>query len=96
MVNFLKVKFSVDVSTNFFRVRVRAPRLFTDFRVPEWACRVSNSIVKGSKVTMGYRNGRWFVQSVLLPKTKVKGIREAKKYAREIVRKIENIKGLVW
>lgn len=92
----MRKKFSVDVSANFFRVRVRDPRQFSDFRIPEWARRVSGSVVKGSKVTMGYRSGKWFVQSVLLPKKEVKGVNDAKEYAKQIVRKIENVKGLVW
>lgn len=80
----------VDETPTFFRVRMRQPGRFVTCRVPEWAMKVSESVSKGSKVTM-CRNakGEWKVQSVLIKKGFGKTKRDAKSLGIKIRNKIE-------
>lgn len=81
---------AVDETPTFFRVRMRQPRRFVTHRVPAWAMTVSESISKGSKVTMGQRkDGTWAVQSVMIRKGAGKTKRTAKSLAIRIRNKIE-------
>ncbi len=64
-----------DATSNYYRVRFRDPKDFTNFRVPAWAARAANTIglryydVIGSKITMGQdAEGSWSVQSVMIPR----------------------------
>jgi len=86
----------IDITENFYRVRIREPRIFTEFRIPQWAGRIADKICSGSKVAMGRKGKEWKVQSILIPRKQVKTKRQALKYAKQIFRKIEQTKGLVW
>jgi len=64
-----------DATSNYYRVRFRDPKDFTNFRVPAWAARAANTIgskyydVRGSKITMGQDSeGSWSIQSVMIPR----------------------------
>ena len=85
----------IDVTENFYRVRIREPRIFTEFRIPQWAGKVADKICSGSKVTVGRKGKEWKVQSILIPR---KGVTKAQalRYAKQILKKIEYTKGLVW
>jgi len=85
-----------DVTTNFYRVRFRDPKDFDNFRVPEWAARAANTIglkyydVQGSKITMGLTiNGKWKIQSVMIPKRSDMEPEQAIKIANHIQDRLE-------
>lgn len=75
----------VEETRDYFRVRQRPPSQFTQFRTPEWATHVADSISQGSKIVMGRTTkGEWKIQSVIIRKRK--GIGESK--ARALAKKI--------
>ncbi len=85
-----------DATANFYRVRFRDPKDFDNFRVPEWAARAANTIglkyydVQGSKITMGLTtNGKWKIQSVMVPKRSHIEPEQAIKIANHIQDRIE-------
>jgi len=86
----------VDETSNYYRVRFRDPKEFTNFRVPVWAARAANSIgckyydVKGSKITMGQTaEGKWKIQSVMIPNNSFVNPKEAAIIANHIQDRIE-------
>lgn len=82
---------TVEKTDEYYHVRYRQPDDFSDIRTPDWAERPAGSVMEGSEVRMGKREGSddWEVQSVLVP---TEGIddSEAKRRANEIVEKIES------
>lgn len=84
----------VDVPEDgdFYHVRVRQPGRFDKIRTPAWARRVSGDISKNSQVKMGRSkdSGRWFVQAVLIERTRGKSEADARRLARRIVAEIED------
>ena len=85
----------VDATENFYRIRIREPRQFSEMRIPEWAHRVAESVIKNAKITMGKKGKEWKVQSILIPRKNISKA-EALRYAKQIFKKIEATKGLVW
>jgi len=86
----------VDETSNYYRVRFRDPKEFTNFRVPAWAARAANSIgakyydVSGSKITMGQTaEGKWKIQSVMIPNNSFVNPKEAAIIANHIQDRIE-------
>ena len=86
----------VDETSNYYRVRFRDPKDFTNFRVPAWAARAANSIgakyydVRGSKITMGQtKEGGWKIQSVMVPNNSFVNPKEAAIIANHIQDRIE-------
>lgn len=73
----------------FWAIRIRDPKLFAEFRVPDWASKVSDLISKGSKITMGRykKSKKWGIQRILIDKkfTKTK----AQSLAKLIKKRIE-------
>jgi hypothetical protein len=86
----------VDATSNYYRVRFRDPKDFSNFRVPAWAARAANSIgvkyydVRGSKITMGQTNqGEWKIQSIMIPNNSFVNPKEAAVIANHIQDRIE-------
>ena len=86
----------VDETSNYYRVRFRDPKDFTNFRVPAWAARAANSIgakyydVRGSKITMGQtKEGGWKIQSVMVQNNSFVNPKEAAIIANHIQDRIE-------
>ena len=86
----------VDETSNYYRVRFRDPKDFTNFRVPAWAARAANSIgvkyydVRGSKITMGQTaEGKWKIQSIMIPNNSFVNPKEAAIIANHIQDRIE-------
>ena len=86
----------VDETSNYYRVRFRDPKDFTNFRVPAWAARAANTIgakyydVRGSKITMGQtKEGGWKIQSVMVPNNSFVNPKEAAIIANHIQDRIE-------
>ena len=85
-----------DATSNYYRVRFRDPKDFTNFRVPAWAARAAKTIgrkyydVRGSKVTMGQdMQGSWSVQSVMIPRHSHVSPEDALKIANHIQDRLE-------
>ena len=85
-----------DATSNYYRVRFRDPKDFTNFRVPEWASRAANTIgmkyydVIGSKITMGQdTEGSWSIQSVMIPRHSYVSPEDALKIANHIQDRLE-------
>ena len=85
-----------DATSNYYRVRFRDPKDFTNFRVPEWASRAANTIgmkyydVIGSKITMGQdTEGSWSIQSVMIPRHSYVSPKDALKIANHIQDRLE-------
>ena len=81
----------VEQSEDFYHVRFRDPDEFDSIRTPDWAKSPAESVVEGSEVRTGHREGGddWVVQSVLVPVSAVDDESEARDQATEIVSKIE-------
>jgi len=85
-----------DATANYYRVRFRDPKSFSNFRVPEWASRAANTIgrkyydVRGSKITMGQdTQGSWSIQSVMIPRNSYVSPEDALKIANHIQDRLE-------
>mgnify|MGYP001034947376 CR=1 FL=1 len=80
-----------EKTKNYYKIRVRDPEQFEDFRIPDWAEIVANSVCKGAKVVTGKLKSSddWAFQSVLIPRVKGRSKKDAVKSAREIVEKVE-------
>jgi len=85
-----------DATANYYRVRFRDPKSFSNFRVPEWASRAANTIgrkyydVRGSKITMGQdMQGSWSIQSVMIPRNSYVSPEDALKIANHIQDRLE-------
>ena len=85
-----------DATANYYRVRFRDPKSFSNFRVPEWASRAANTIgrkyydVRGSKITMGQdMQGSWSIQSVMIPRNNYVSPEDALRIANHIQDRLE-------
>ncbi len=85
-----------DATANYYRVRFRDPKSFSNFRVPEWASRAANTIgrkyydVRGSKITMGQdMQGSWSIQSVMIPRNNHVSPEDALRIANHIQDRLE-------
>ena len=85
-----------DETANYYRVRFRDPKSFSNFRVPEWASRAANTIgrkyydVRGSKITMGQdTQGSWSIQSVMIPRNNYVSPEDALRIANHIQDRLE-------
>ncbi|MFC5970944.1 hypothetical protein ACFPYI_06320 [Halomarina salina] len=81
----------VERTEEFYHVRFRDPDEFDEIRTPDWARSPAESVVQGSEVRTGHREGGddWVVQSVLLPTDAVDDEAEARDRATEITSKID-------
>jgi len=81
----------VDVTENYYRCRQRDPNLFAKLRYPEYARRIADKQIKGSRVITGRlkRSKKWVVQSVLIPRKRGMNRERAVKAARRIKKKVE-------
>lgn len=79
----------VHEDVNFYRVRFETPKGVEMCAIPAWAMVVAESVSKDSKVTTCKKDGKWFVENVLITK-KFHTEAEARRLAIRIVEKIEN------
>ena len=81
----------VDQSEDFYHVRFRDPDEFDSVRTPDWAKSPAGSVVEGSEVRTGHKEGGddWVIQSVLVPVSAVDDESEARDRATDIASKIE-------
>lgn len=82
---------TVEESDDYYHVRFRDPDDYSDIRTPDWAEEPAGSVVEGSEVRTGKKEGSddWEVQSVLIPR-KGHDRDDAEKQANEILEKIES------
>lgn len=82
---------TVEESDQYYHVRYRDPDDYSEIRTPDWADNASDSVVEGSEVRTGKKEGSddWEVQSVLIPR-EGHDRDEAEEQADEIVEKIES------
>jgi len=73
----------VDITSSYYRFRQKSPKGVTECAVPEWGVKMAESVKAGAKITTCKKDGKWFIQSIMIPKTGVKSS-EAKKFANEI------------
>jgi len=80
----------VEKEDQYIHIRFNDPDRFETIRTPDWADKVSDSVLKGSEVRMGKLEGSddWTVQSVLIRKEV--GEEQACEQAKEIVEKIQS------
>jgi len=88
---YLKQGGKADITPNYYRFRQQSPKGVTECAVPDWAVKVAESVKKGAKITTCKKDGKWFIQSILIPKEGVKP-GEAKKLAEEIKNKFSRKK----
>ncbi len=81
---------TVERGDDYVHVRFRDPDRYDEIRTPEWAETPAESVVEGSEVRTGKREGTddWEVQSVLIPADRAED--GAGSQARAIVEKIES------
>lgn len=80
-----------DITKNYYRFRQHSPKGVAECAVPEWAQKVAEATKKGAKITTCKKDGKWFVQSIMIPKEGVKAA-EAKRMAEEIKSKFSRKK----
>jgi len=80
-----------DRTPNYYRFRQASPKGVSECAVPEWATKVAEATKKGAKITTCKKDGKWFIQSILIPKEGVKP-GEAKKLRDEIKAKFSRKK----
>lgn len=73
----------VDVTENFYRFRQASPSGVTQCAVPKWAQKAAESVKKGAKITTCKKDGKWFIQNIMIPKDGVNA-KQARSYASEI------------
>lgn len=72
-------------------VRFRPPSQFERIRTPAWAQNVAESVSEGAQVTTGRTPaGNWLTQSVRIEAGFGKDRNDARRLARQIVRKVES------
>lgn len=81
----------VDITPNYYRFRIRSPKDVATCAVPAWATKVAESVNKGSKITTCKKDGKWFVQSIMIDKNKTSESK-ARKDAHKILDKFEKRK----
>lgn len=74
----------------YWHIRFKNPSKYKEFRVPDWAAKVANSIYPDAQVTMGYDKdaNKWELQKVMIPIT-VDDEQLVKKLAEDIACKID-------
>ncbi|SFG73636.1 hypothetical protein SAMN04488063_2831 [Halopelagius inordinatus] len=84
---------TVEEGDDYYHVRYADPDEFDTIRTPDWAANAAESVVEGSEVRTGHKDGGgdddWETQSVLVPVDEVDDEDEAKSAAEDIVEKIK-------
>lgn len=80
---------AIETDDDGVRVRYADPEEFETIRTPNWAETAANSVIEGSELRMGKRNGSdgWEPQSVLIPEPT--DVDQARRQADEILQRIE-------
>ena len=81
----------VDITSNYYRFRQHSPKGVTECAVPQWAQKVAEATKEGAKITTCKKDGKWFVQSIMIPKDGV-NVSKARKMANEIKSKFSRKK----
>jgi len=89
---YMKKGGKVDITSNYYRFRQHSPKGVSECAVPSWAQKVAEATKSGAKITTCKKDGKWFVQSIMIPKDGVKTSSEARKLAEEIKSKFSRKK----
>ena len=80
---------------NFYRVSFRDASQYSNFATPEWATRAAQTMgikyyqTPNCKIVMGYKNGKWEIQAVLVPNTENMTKQKALKIGNHMQDRIE-------
>lgn len=80
-----------DITKNYYRFRQHSPKGVTECAVPEWAQKAAGATKKGAKITTCKKDGKWFIQSIMIPKDGVNAT-QAKRIAEDIKSKFSRKK----
>ena len=81
----------VDITSNYYRFRQHSPKGVTECAVPTWGTKIAEATKEGAKITTCKKDGKWFLQSILIPKEGV-NLSKARKMATEIKSKFSRKK----
>jgi hypothetical protein len=80
---------------NFYRVSFRDASQYSNFATPDWATRAAQTMgikyyqTPNCKIVMGYKNGKWEIQAVLVPNTENMTKQKALKIGNHMQDRIE-------